>query len=272
MAKGMPTAHQGDCQVLPRVDCPTCSASRVHAWPRHVVLVVFGSGASRLPGVASRRMRFSNCGRVNVVMSPFTNVALCKGRMLAPNGRCKTFDASADGYVRGEGCGLVVLKRLSLAQADGDRILAVIRGSAVNHDGRSAGLTVPYGPAQEAVIRRALAVAQIQPHEIDYLEAHGTGTSLGDPIEFRRSPPYSARRSDRPLWLGSVKTNLGHLESAAGIAGLLKTALALQQEEIPPHLHFQSPNPMITLDSFRPTSALGPRHGRDRMSAHGWPA
>src|SRR5262249_7250616 len=146
----------------------------------------------------------------------------------------------ADGFVRAEGCVILVLKRLSDAVEDRDRILAVIRGSAVNQDGRSSGLTVPNGPAQEAVIRQALSSAGLHPLDVDYVEAHGTGTSLGDPIEVHAlaSALSGGRGAERPLRLGSVKTNLGHLESAAGAAGLLKAALALSHGEIPPSLHF----------------------------------
>ena len=138
---------------------------------------------------------------VNLMCSPETTIALSKAHMLAPDGRCKTFDASADGFSRGEGCGVIVLKRLSKARADGDRVRAVIRGSAVNQDGRSGGLTVPNGPAQEAVIRAALVDAQLQPGDIDYVEAHGTGTSLGDPIEVRALANALARgrSADAPL-------------------------------------------------------------------------
>ncbi|MGE3805458.1 MAG: SDR family NAD(P)-dependent oxidoreductase, partial [Gemmataceae bacterium] len=186
-------------------------------------------------------------GGVNALVMPEAMIAACKARMLSPAGRCKTFDASADGYVRGEGCGMVVLKRLSDAQRDGDRILAQIRGSAVNQDGRSSGLTVPNGPAQQAVIREALAVGGVAPHEVAYVEAHGTGTSLGDPIEVQAlAMALGENRSvDQPLLIGSVKTNIGHLEGAAGIAGLIKVVQALVHEEIPRHLHLQTPNPQI---------------------------
>ena len=171
--------------------------------------------------------------------------------MLAADGRCKTFDAAADGYVRGEGCGVVVLKRLTDARADGDRILAVIRGTAVNQDGRSNGLTAPNGPAQEDVIRQALEAADVAPDEIDYVEAHGTGTSLGDPIEVGALARRARRRTARaPLAIGSVKTNIGHLEAAAGIAGLIKTVLALERGEIPASLHFTTPNPFIPWTSL----------------------
>jgi len=167
--------------------------------------------------------------------------------MMAADGRCKTFDAAADGYVRGEGCGMVILKRVSDALADGDRILAVIRGTAVNQDGRSSGLTVPNGPAQEAVVKQALANGGVAPAEVAYVEAHGTGTSLGDPIEIHALGAVlgEGRSPERPLLVGSVKTNVGHLEAAAGIAGLIKVVLALQHDEIPPHLHFRNPSPHI---------------------------
>ena len=170
-------------------------------------------------------------------------------RMMSPDGRCKTFDASADGYVRGEGCGVVVLKRLADAHSAGDRILAVLRGSAVNHDGRSNGLTAPNGLAQQAVVRRALANAGLAPADIGYVEAHGTGTSLGDPIEVNslKAVLLQGRDANKPLILGSAKTNIGHLESAAGIAGLIKAALMLQHREIPPHLHLTEVNPLIEL-------------------------
>jgi acyl transferase domain-containing protein/acyl carrier protein len=195
----------------------------------------------------SGECRMALAGGANALLSPEFNIAFSKARMMAPDGRSKAFDARADGFVRGEGCGLVVLKRLPDAQADGDSILAVIRGSAVNQDGRSSGLTVPNLAAQESVIRQALAAGGLKPHEIDYVEAHGTGTPLGDPIEARAlaSTLGPGRGSDHPLVVGSVKTNIGHLESAAGIAGLIKTVLALQRERIPRHLHFEKMNPHI---------------------------
>ena len=170
--------------------------------------------------------------------------------MLSPDGQCKTFDASANGYVRGEGCGVVVLKRLSEAEADGDRIRAVIRGSAVNHGGASTGLTVPHTPALEEVMRTALADSGLSPLEVDYLEAHGTGTTVGDPIEANAVAAVygEGRGAERPLLMGSVKTNIGHLESAAGVAGVIKTALVLDRGVIPKHLHFNDPNPAIEWD------------------------
>jgi acyl transferase domain-containing protein/NADPH:quinone reductase-like Zn-dependent oxidoreductase len=191
--------------------------------------------------------RLALAGGVSLMLSPATMVTLCRLRALAPDGRSKTFDAAADGYGRGEGCGIVVLKRLSDALADGDPVVAVLRGSAVNHDGPSGGLTIPSGPAQQAVIREALSRAGVEPSRVDYLEAHGTGTALGDPIEVHAAAAVlgPGRSPDRPLWLGSAKTNFGHLEAAAGVAGLIKAILALRHREIPPHLHLRRPNPHI---------------------------
>ena len=199
-------------------------------------------------------------GGVNVMLSPANSIGVA--RFLSPDGRCKAFDARANGYVRGEGAGLVVLKPLSRAQADGDRIYAVIRGSAINQDGFSSGLTVPNGTAQEALVRRALESAGVAPADIQYVEAHGTGTALGDPIEVNAlSAVLSAGRpADRICAIGSVKTNVGHLEAAAGVAGLIKVALSLEHREIPPSLHFESPNPHIPFDRIplRVARALSP--------------
>lgn len=188
-------------------------------------------------------------GGVNLMLSPDLTVTFSQARMMASDGRCKTFDAEADGYVRGEGCGMVVLKRLSDALVDGDMILAVVRGSSVNQDGRSNGLTAPNGIAQQAVIHQALKNARVSPVQIDYVETHGTGTPLGDPIEFRALAAVlgEGRAPDQPCVIGSVKTNIGHLEAAAGIAGLIKAALLLQNEEIPPHLHLKVINPHLPL-------------------------
>nr|WCO03995.1 AjuB [Cystobacter sp.] len=206
---------------------------------------------------ACRSLRAGECevalaGGVNLTLLPETNVNLSRARMMASDGRCKTFDAAADGYVRSEGCGLLVLKPLSAALAAGERVLAVIRGSAVNQDGRSVGLTAPNGTAQEAVIREALANAGVKPAQVGYVEAHGTGTSLGDPIEVRALGAVlsEGRKAEDPFLLGSVKTNVGHLESAAGVAGLMKVVLALQHGELPPHLHFKKPNPRISWDEI----------------------
>ena len=186
-------------------------------------------------------------GGVNLMLAPEPTIGFCKLQALSTDGRCKTFDAAADGYGRGEGCGVVVLKRLGAAIAARDPILALIKGSAVNHDGVSNGLTAPNGEAQTAVIRQALHNAQLQPHQIQYVEAHGTGTSLGDPIELLALNQALGPRS-HPLLVGSVKTNFGHLEAAAGVAGLIKVILALQHQQLPPHLHLKHPNPLIPWD------------------------
>ncbi len=195
----------------------------------------------------SQETRLALAGGVNVLLSAAGFVCFSRWGMMAADGRCKTFDARADGFVRAEGCGMLVLKRLSDAQADGDRILAVIRGSAVNQDGRSSGLTVPSGPAQQAVIRQALADGGVAPCDVSYVEAHGTGTALGDPIEVEAIGATLAveRSADDPLLIGSVKTNIGHAEAASGVAGLIKTVLAMQHGQLPPHLHFAERNPRI---------------------------
>jgi acyl transferase domain-containing protein/NAD(P)-dependent dehydrogenase (short-subunit alcohol dehydrogenase family)/acyl carrier protein len=237
----------------------SCSSSLVAL---HVACRSVRSGESRLAIAAG----------VNVMCSPETTIALSKAHMLAPDGRCKTFDASADGFSRGEGCGVLILKRLEDALEDGDRVLALIRGTAVNQDGRSGGLTVPNGPAQEAVIRLALADARAQADQIDYVEAHGTGTALGDPIEVRALAGAlgAGRTAADPLLIGSVKTNLGHLEAAAGIAGVIKVVLALQHERVPPHLHFHAPSPHIAWADYplkvEPLGSAWPRGHRRRLA------
>ncbi len=190
---------------------------------------------------------------VNLLLSPAVTGSLDAAGALSPTGACHAFDAAADGFVRGEGCGVAVLKRLSDALRDGDRVLAVIRGSAVNQDGRSNGLMAPNPAAQAAVLRAACADAGVAPSEVDYVEAHGTGTLLGDPIEARAlGAVYGrGRQPAAPLLAGAVKTNLGHLEAAAGIVGLIKTVMALRRGAIPANLHFDSPNPHIPFDELR---------------------
>ncbi|HXS86519.1 MAG TPA: type I polyketide synthase, partial [Mycobacterium sp.] len=204
---------------------------------------------------ACQALRFGECdlalaGGVNVMLSAKTAMTFSHAHMLAPDGKCKTFDASADGYVRGEGCGVVVVKRLGDAIRDGDRIRAVIRGSAINQDGASGGLTVPNGVAQQRVITEALRRAGVAAGDVDYLEAHGTGTSLGDPIEVQAAGAVlgEGRDAERPLLIGSVKTNIGHLEAAAGIAGLIKVILSLEHQMLPKHLNFENPSPHIPWD------------------------
>ena len=205
--------------------------------------------------VACQSLRTGECalavaGGVNLMVTPEETISLSKWGMLAPDGRCKTFDAAANGFVRGEGCGIIVLKRLGDALAAGDRIHALIRGSAVNQDGRSTVLTAPNGLAQQAVLQQALKNARISASQISYVEAHGTGTSVGDPIEVEALAAVIGQpRSDgSSCRLGSVKTNFGHLEAAAGVAGLIKVVLAMQHQAIPPHLHFKKLNPLISLD------------------------
>ena len=201
-------------------------------------------------------------GGVNLILSPAIAINFTKAGAMAPDGRCKAFDASANGYVRSEGAGVVVLKPLSRAVADGDPIHAVIRGSAVNQDGRSNGLMAPNPAAQEAVLRQAYRQAAVSPGQVQYVEAHGTGTLLGDPIEAQALGAVlnSARPPGQTCAVGSVKTNIGHLEAAAGIAGFIKVVLALQQREIPPSLHFEAPNPLIPFDELplRVQTALAP--------------
>ena len=186
-------------------------------------------------------------GGVNVLLSPKATLSMAKAGLIASDGRCKTFDARGNGYVRGEGAGVVLLKPLSKAEADGNSIYAVIRGTAVNQDGRSNGITAPNLQAQEAVLRQAYQQARISPSLVQYIEAQGTGTQLGDSIEMKALGKVMSkdRLPGDYCAVGSVKTNIGHLEAAAGIAGLIKVALSLKYQQIPPSLHFQEPNPYI---------------------------
>ncbi|HUO38136.1 MAG TPA: type I polyketide synthase, partial [Mycobacterium sp.] len=209
---------------------------------------------------------------VNLLLSPAVTRSFDEAEAMSKTGRCQAFDAGADGFVRGEGCGVAVLKRLNDALRDGDRVLAVVRGSAVNQDGRSNGLMAPNPAAQMAVLRTAYSHAGIEPREVDYVEAHGTGTLLGDPIEARAlgSVLGRARPESLPLLVGAVKSNLGHLEAAAGIAGFIKAVLAVQYGHIPPNLHFHAPNPHIPFRDLRlkvvaePTN--WPSNGRPRRA------
>lgn len=189
-------------------------------------------------------------GGVAVLLNPNVTIGFSKGGFMAPDGRCKTFDHRADGYVRGEGAGVVVLRRLRDAVAAGDRIYALVLGSAVNQDGRSNGLFAPNRLAQEALLRDAYRNAGVDPAAVTYVEAHGTGTALGDPIEVGAlaSVLTPGRDLRRPLRVGSVKTNVGHLEAAAGVVGLMKTVLVLHHRALVPNLHFEQPNPLLRLD------------------------
>ena len=198
-------------------------------------------------GLLRREADVALAGGVNALLEPTSTRAFASAGMLSPTGQCWTFDAAADGFVRSEGCGVLVLKRLSDAEAAGDRVWAVIRGSAINQDGDRPGLSVPKASTQERVIQDALDSAGLSPADVDYLEAHGTGTKVGDPIEVRAAAAAYGRerRDDRPLLIGSVKTNIGHAAAAAGAAGLLKVVLAMRRGVIPRHLHFRNPNPQI---------------------------
>ncbi len=209
----------------------------------------------------TQECRMALAGGINLILAPQSTIMTSKWGVMASDGRCKTFDARADGVVRSEGCGIVVLKRLADALKDGDPILALIRGSAVNQDGRSAGLTAPNGQAQQALLRQALKQARIAPAEISYVETHGTGTPLGDPIEVEALATVYGQPSAnvQPCVLGALKTNLGHMEAAAGVAGLIKAVLAMRHESIPANLHFQAPNAHFALQQTRltiPTAAI----------------
>jgi acyl transferase domain-containing protein len=205
--------------------------------------------------MACQSLRHRECdlalaGGVNLILSPLSMIATSKVLSMASDGRCKTFDARADGLVRGEGCGMVALKRLSDARADGDPILALIRGSAANQDGRSAGLTAPNMLAQQRVIQQALENAKVKPEQVSYIESHGTGTTLGDPIEIDAlKAAFGQFSNGRRCLIGALKTNIGHLEAAAGVAGLIKAVLVLKHEAVPPNLHFRTLNPNISFEN-----------------------
>ncbi|NTU83520.1 MAG: acyltransferase domain-containing protein, partial [Chloroflexales bacterium] len=223
--------------------------------------------------LACQSLRANECGLalaggVSLMLGPEGTIALCQMQTLAPDGRSKAFDAKADGFARGEGCGVIVLKRLSDAVRDGDPILALVRGSAVNHDGRSRTVTTPNGLAQQELLGQALRNARVSAEQIQYVEAHGTGTSLGDPIEILALAKVFGARREAPLAIGSVKSNLGHLDAAAGVAGLMKVVLGMQHGAIPPSLHLHEPNPRLPwreLPLVVPTT-LSPWEGRPRMA------
>lgn len=221
--------------------------------------------------LACQSLRRGECdmglaGGVNLFLTPDAAIGSAKASILSPDGRCKSFDARANGYGRGEGAGVVVLKRLEDARRDRDRIYAVILASAISQDGRTAGIMVPNGEAQEALFREAMAAAGVLPGEVHYIEAHGTGTAVGDPIEAGSiGKVFGAGRAvDDPLLMGSVKTQIGHLEAAAGAAGLIKTALALNHQRIPPNLHFREPNPAIPFSDLRLQVPVEPTPWPDR--------
>ena len=205
----------------------------------------------------------------SLMLAPETTVILSNMRALSPDGRCKALDAAANGYGRGEGVGVVLLKRLEDARRDGDRIWAVIRGTAVNHGGRSTNMATPNGLAQRQLIRQALADGGLHENAVDYVELHGTGTSLGDPIELGALGGVfgQRRRSDRPLAIGSLKTNVGHMEATAGVGGLVKAVMALTNEELPRHLHLRRLNPHLGHDSL-PFGVVGGRMPWPRRQGH----
>ena len=232
--------------------------------------------------LACQALRAGECdlalaGGVSLMLSPLSLISVTRMGLIAKDGRCKTLDSRADGFGAGEGCALLVLKRLSDALANDDPILALIRGSAVNQDGRTNVLSAPNGLAQQAVIQQAMSVAKVSPEDISFVELHGTGTELGDPIEvdaLRRL--FRGQRTEK-VWLGAVKSSIGHTGAVAGIAGVIKTILAMQHDTIPPNLHFQSLNPHITLDDTPfaiPTDAKAWQKGGDGrkagVSSFGW--
>ncbi|SDC79437.1 type I polyketide synthase [Actinokineospora iranica] len=229
-------------------------------------------------GLRKGECEIALAGGVNGTHHPRNHIVYSRARMLSPDGKCKTFDDSADGYGRSEGCGMLLLKRLSDARRDGDTVLALVRGSAVRQDGESGGLTVPNGTAQAALMRAALASARLKPAEIGYVEAHGTGTSLGDPIEMSAIDTVfsSSRAADDPLVVGSVKTNIGHMEAAAGVGGIVKTVLQMREGVIYPHINLTTPSRHIPWDRYRVTvptdvrdwAADGPR--RAMVNSYGF--
>jgi acyl transferase domain-containing protein len=219
--------------------------------------------------LACQSLRQQECalalaGGVNRILTPAASINFSKARMLSVDGRCRTFDQAASGFGRAEGGGMVVLKRLSDAQAAGDRIQAVILGSATNHNGRTNGLTAPSKAAQVAVIQQALNASRLSPADVDYVETHGTGTALGDPIEVNAlGQVFADDKRIEPIRLGALKTNIGHMEAAAGIAGLIKAVLAIEHQQIPANLHLENPNPLIEWDAL-------PFHLPDQTTP--WPA
>ena len=251
-------SHAFDFKGPSMVIDTACSSSLVAV---HLACRALESGEARL----------AVAGGVNLQLVPEMTMSLCQASMLSPDGRCKSFDARANGYARADGVGMVVLKPLAEALADGDTVYGVVLGSAVNQDGRSNGITVPDGAAQRSVLRAALRAAGVAPSRVSYVEAHGTGTPVGDPIEARALGEVlgEGRAAAAPCLLGSVKSNFGHTESAAGIAGLIKLALMLKHGQIPPNLHFETPNPDIAFDALRlrvptalepwPDNGAGPR-------------
>ncbi len=235
------------------------------------------SSASLAVHLAVESLRRRECtaalaGGVNAIITPETTIAFSKARMLSPEGKCRPFDAGANGYVRGEGCGLVLLKRLADAERDGDQVLAIIRATSVNQDGRTSGISAPNGQSQQECIRAAHAQAGVAAADISYIEAHGTGTPLGDPIEMQALAEIFQRTSDteRPVHVTSVKANIGHTETVSGAAGLIKAVLLMQHEVVPPQLYLEKLNPHISLEGSRivvPTQRVPwPAHSGRRLA------
>jgi len=227
---------------------------------------------SAIGSLRSGECNLAIVGGVNAILSPEMMIGFSHAGTLSPDGCCRAFDASASGFSRSEGVGALILKRLSQAKRDGDTICALVRGSAVTHDGRSNGLTAPRGPAQQRTIRFALRNADVKPEEVSYVEAHGSGTLIGDAIELKALGAVLNRnaRKDERCWVSSAKTNFGSMEAASGMAAVIKTVLALQHEEIPPHLHFREPNPDIPFDALGlkiPTVATPWRKGEKKRIA-----
>ena len=237
------------------------AANRISYWldlhgPSFIVDTACSSSLVALDrAVKSLRQNESDCaivGGVNIIISPALFVSFSQASMLSPEGRCKSFDASAHGFVRAEGAGVVLLKRLDDALAAGDRIHAVVLETGINQDGRTSGMAMPNGAAQETLVREVYAAAGIAPEDVAYVEAHGTGTAIGDPTEAGAlGRALGNSRRDRPLILGSVKTNIGHLEGGAGMASVLKAVLMIEHRQIPPNLHFTTPNPHIDFEALR---------------------
>ena len=215
--------------------------------------------------VATGEADWALAGGVSLILAPDADISMSKATALSPTGRVRTWDSKADGFVRGEGAGLVLVKPLASALADGDRIYALVLGTAANHKGRGNWIVEPSSEAQQDVIRTACAMAGIEPEAMDYVELHGTGTPKGDPVEADAlGTVMTARPATRPCRVGSIKTNLGHLDAAAGVLGLIKTALCIRNRELVPSLHFEQANPAIDLDrlKLRVQTTRSPGRGR----------
>lgn len=236
------------------------------------------SSSSLAVHLAAESLRRGECdaalaGGVNAILTPETTIAFSNAQMLSPEGRCRSYDAGASGYVRGEGCAFVLLKRLEDAQRDGDEVLAVLAGTAVNQDGRTPGISAPSVVQQQSCLLAALADAGLKPSDVDYVEGHGTGTPLGDPVELQALAHVFPRAddADKPLWVTSVKANIGHTETVSGVAGLIKTVLLLQNEQVPPQLHLEKLNPHAHIERSRVTPLTERQTWPSRLAEGGRP-